>query len=114
VQTPDAATIQTVSFVRLGSVTHTDNMDQRYIPLNFTAGAGSLAVQSPANANLAPPGDYMLFIVNTSGVPSVAHFVQIGTSKAYPLYIPLAVSQSVPPDRRPGDPAHTAETRLGT
>jgi len=114
VQTPDAATIQTVSFIRLASVTHTDNMDQRYIPLNFTAGTGSLAVQSPANANLAPPGDYMLFIVNTNGVPSVAHFVQIGASKNYPLYMPLAVNQSVQPDIRQGYPAHPAETRSGT
>jgi len=77
VQTPDAASIGTVSFIRLSSVTHTDNMDQRYIPLSFAAGSGSLTVQSPANENIAPPGYYMLFIVNTSGVPSVAKIVQI-------------------------------------
>jgi hypothetical protein len=43
----------------------------------FTASAGSLSVQTPANANLAPPGHYMLFILNTSGVPSVASIVQL-------------------------------------
>ena len=34
-------------------------------------GAGKVTVQAPANANLAPPGDYMLFLVDTNGVPSV-------------------------------------------
>ena len=90
VQTPDAATIASVSFIRLSSVTHIDNMDQRFIPLSFTAGASSLTVQSPPDANMAPPGFYMLFIVNTTGVPSVAQIVQIsGTS---PTPTPIATS----------------------
>src|SRR5439155_13686922 len=48
---------------------------QRLLSLGFTASAGSLTIQAPANANLAPPGYYMLFLVNNSGVPSVAAFV---------------------------------------
>jgi hypothetical protein len=36
-----------------------------------------LSVQTPANSNLAPPGHYMLFILNTNGVPSVASIVQL-------------------------------------
>jgi len=31
----------------------------------------------PANGNIAPPGHYMLFVVNTNGVPSVARIVQL-------------------------------------
>ena len=77
VQTPDAASIGSVSLVRLGSVTHSFNTNQRIVPLPFTAGAGALSVQTPADANLAPPGHYMLFILNTSGVPSVASIVQL-------------------------------------
>jgi len=73
VQTPDATRIAQVSLVRFGSVTHDINMSQRFIPLSFSiAGTGSLTVTAPVNANLAPPGNYMLFLVNTSGVPSVA------------------------------------------
>jgi len=94
VQTPDAASIGTVSFIRLSSVTHTDNMDQRFIPLSFTAGSGSLTVQSPANENIAPPGYYMLFIVNTSGVPSVAKIVQI-TGSTF-TYTPTPVPSVTP------------------
>jgi hypothetical protein len=47
-------------------------MGQRFLPLAFAAGAGSLTVTVPVDRNLAPPGNYMLFIVDTNGVPSTA------------------------------------------
>jgi hypothetical protein len=72
VQTPDASRIAAVALMRFASVTHDINMAQRYLPLTFTAGSGSLTVNAPANANLATPGNYMLFLVDTNGVPSVA------------------------------------------
>ncbi|PYN75650.1 MAG: hypothetical protein DMD96_27685 [Candidatus Rokuibacteriota bacterium] len=53
-------------------------MNQRFVSLAFTAGTGSLSVQTPPNANLAPPGYYMLFIFDTNGVPSVAAIMRIG------------------------------------
>jgi uncharacterized membrane protein len=52
-------------------------MDQREVGLSFTAGTGSLTVTAPPNSNIAPPGYYMLFLLNNSGVPSVANFVQV-------------------------------------
>jgi hypothetical protein len=76
VTTPDAASITKVSLIRLGSMTHGFDQNQRYQSLSFTAGAGSLSVQMPANSNLAPPGHYMLFLVNGNGVPSVASIVR--------------------------------------
>jgi fibronectin type 3 domain-containing protein len=79
VQTPDAATIASVSLIRIGNVTHTINMSQRYLPLTFSVGSNALTVTAPANANLAPPGVYMLFLVNSSGVPSVSTMVNFGT-----------------------------------
>jgi hypothetical protein len=75
VQTPNAAQIASVSLIRFGTVTHAINMGQRFIPLTFTAGSNSLTVTAPANSNLAPPGNYMLFIVNSGGVPSGAAIV---------------------------------------
>lgn len=74
--TPDAARIATVSLIRLGSVTHSFNFDQRFLKLTFQQISGGLSVQAPANANLAPPGYYMLFLVDTNGVSSVASIVQ--------------------------------------
>jgi Domain of unknown function (DUF1929)/Malectin domain/Bacterial Ig-like domain/Bacterial Ig domain len=77
VQTPDAASITKVALIRTPSVTHAFDQNQRYIPLSFTTGSGQLTVQAPSNANTAPPGYYMLFILNSSGVPSVASFVRL-------------------------------------
>ena len=80
VNTPDAAQVTSVSLIRSPSVTHAFDENQRFQFLNFTAGAGKITVQAPANANLAPPGDYMLFLVNGSGVPSVGRFVRIAAA----------------------------------
>ena len=63
--------------MRIGSVTHNFNMSQNYVPLTFQVVTGGMNVQAPANANLAPPGYYMLFIVTTDGVPSVAPIVNL-------------------------------------
>src|SRR4029077_20677272 len=72
VGTPDAATITQVTWIRLGAVTHTFNQEQRISFLGFSQATGGLNVTAPPSANLAPPGFYMLFLVNDSGVPSVA------------------------------------------
>ena len=77
VRTPDAASITSVVLARAGAVTHSIDMEQRLVGLSFTAGPGLLSVTAPANGNLAPPGYYLLFILNSAGVPSVAQFVQL-------------------------------------
>jgi hypothetical protein len=82
VQTPDAASIASVSLIRLGAVTHAFDEDQRFLSLAFTVAAGALSLHAPANANLAPPGYYMLFLVGSNGVPSVASFVRLATGAA--------------------------------
>jgi hypothetical protein len=80
VTTPNAASISSVVLVRNGTVTHAFGMDQREVGLSFTAGSGTLTVTAPPNGEIAPPGYYMLFLVNNAGVPSVADFVQVTTS----------------------------------
>ena len=77
VSTPDASSIARVSLVRLGAVTHSFDQDQRFLELSFQRGSDSITVQAPANANLAPRGFYMLFLINSTGVPSVAAFVRL-------------------------------------
>jgi titin len=72
VQTPDAANISQVSWIALSSMTHTMEQNQRFLRLSFTQASGGLNVTAPASGNLSPPGYYMLFIVNSNGVPSVA------------------------------------------
>jgi hypothetical protein len=77
VSTPDAASITSVCLIRLGSVTHTFNMNQRRGALSFGRRTGSLAVSMPTNRSNFPPGHYMLFAVNTAGVPSVAPIIRV-------------------------------------
>ncbi len=77
IQTPDAANIASVVMLRNGSVTHSFDMDQRMVGLSFTADSGTLSVTGPPNGNIAPPGYYMLFVVNDHGVPSVASMIQV-------------------------------------
>ncbi len=88
VQTADATSIAKVSLIRLSSVTHSFNMDQRFVALSFTQASGGLTVTAPAAPELAPPGPYMLFLVNTAGVPSVASMVRLGGSGPAPPTAP--------------------------
>ena len=84
ITTPNAASIAKIGLVRLGAVTHSVNMEQRYVPLSFTKASGSLTATIPGNANVAPPGYYMLFIVNDAGVPSVAHMLRLDPTASPP------------------------------
>ncbi len=77
--TPDASVIQSVTLLALGASTHAFNYTQRFQSLPIQSrDASSLTVSAPANANLAPPNYYMIFIFNQSGVPSVARVVRVG------------------------------------
>lgn len=78
VNTPDAASITMASWIRLGSVTHAFDENQRFMKLRYTASGGGLNVVAPPNPNVAPPGHYMLFLLNAKKVPSVAKIIRIG------------------------------------
>lgn len=75
--TPDAGNVTRVALIRPGAVTHSTNFEQRYVDLTWQGGQGQLTVATPSSPNMAPPGSYMLVIVNSSGVPSVMPFLQL-------------------------------------
>lgn len=77
VQSADAASITKVTIIRLTSTTHAFDMGQRLNTLAFQKAADglSLTLTPPASGRIAPPGPYMLFILNGNGVPSVAQTV---------------------------------------
>ncbi|MBI3537988.1 MAG: DUF1929 domain-containing protein [Chloroflexi bacterium] len=78
IESPDAKEIQSVCLIRCGSVTHSFNFDQRYVGLAIkTRAANKLVVAPPPNSNIAPPGNYLLFVLNAAGVPSVGKFVLV-------------------------------------
>ena len=90
--------ITSFALVRLSSVTHSINNDQRRIPLRFTVvdeinNAYRLTI--PGNPGITLPGYYMLFAINASGVPSVAATMRISGDAAPKLDSPGPQSGSV-------------------
>ncbi len=76
-QTPDAASVTGVTWVKLSSVTHAFNMNQRFNRLGFVRASNALNVTAPSDRRIATPGHYMLFLLNSAGVPSIARIVAI-------------------------------------
>ncbi|MBT2676377.1 DUF1929 domain-containing protein [Streptomyces sp. ISL-14] len=81
VETPDAAVVSRVALLRCGSVTHAFDSDQRYVGLTHRmTDASHLEVTAPPAAAIAPPGEYMLFLVDTAGRPcEYARFIRLVT-----------------------------------
>lgn len=80
--TPDAGRIARVALIRCGSVTHAFNFDQRYVGCEFERGSDRLAIVAPPNGRVAPPGVYMLWIVDEDGRPCErARFVRLTYQK---------------------------------
>ena len=79
VYSPHASGIASACIIRPSAVTHGFDENQRYVPLSFVVDTGGrrLLVDTPADSNLAPPGDYLLFVVDGNGVPSIAKWVSL-------------------------------------
>jgi galactose oxidase len=73
------APVASFVLMRLSAVTHTVNNDQRRIPLTIAAtnGPASFVLAIPSDRGVALPGNYMLFALNSNGVPSVSTTVNI-------------------------------------
>jgi FtsP/CotA-like multicopper oxidase with cupredoxin domain len=78
VDTPTPGSIAEVVLMRPGAVTHGFNHAQRYIGCAIT-GASATAVHAtmPPNGNLAPPGYYLLFIVDQDRIPSEGRWIRL-------------------------------------
>jgi hypothetical protein len=68
--------------MKLGTVTHGFDYGQRLADLKFeqkpaSEGKSEISFNAPANANLYPPGYYMMFYVNNVGKPSIAKMVKL-------------------------------------
>ncbi|HEU0200453.1 MAG TPA: galactose oxidase-like domain-containing protein [Burkholderiaceae bacterium] len=72
----NATSIKRVALIKTGAVTHSFNMDQRFVPLTFTASGKRLTVKMPSRAADAPPGYYLLFLIDADGVPSIGKIVR--------------------------------------
>ena len=89
-----ADSISSVALIGLSNGTHTFNVGQRRIPLNFTQNSIRLSATIP-NANLTPPGYYQVVASDANGVPSYGAIVAIGQNVVAPN---VPVTPYSPPD----------------
>ena len=72
--------ISRVAMIKTASVSHSWNTEQRFIELTFQQSGSQLNIQAPTKAADAPPGYYLLFVLNAAGTPSVAKIAKVGVA----------------------------------
>ncbi len=78
IESPQAGDILWAELLRSGITTHAFDNSQRLVDLPIATQAGGVVdVTAPAEATLAPPGWYMLFLVSNARVPSVATWIHL-------------------------------------
>ena len=80
IHSQNAAGITRVVLIRCGSATHGFDADQRLVELEIqsrSVSQNTLVVKAPPNSNIAPPGNYMLFVLDANDVPSYARMVHL-------------------------------------
>ncbi len=75
--TTQSSALTSAVLVRPAAVTHSSDSNQRLIKLGLTTTANGISVSVPTQPNITPPGWYMLFVVDSNGVPSVAKWVHV-------------------------------------
>lgn len=78
IQMTSTELVKRIALLRAGSATHSFNGDQRLIGLTFTQSGRDLVLTMPGSRNNAPPGYYMVFILNNDGVPSIGEMIKLG------------------------------------
>jgi hypothetical protein len=78
----DNRRLASMSLIRAASVTHSYSTDQRRVSLSFSQSGKTVNAKLPANANLLPPGSYLLSGVDIDGIPTPAQLVTIKRSGA--------------------------------
>lgn len=70
--------VTSASLIRVGTSTHTVNTDQRRIPLTLTRRSNTAYTANlPTDRGILLPGYWMLFVMNSNGVPSVAKIINL-------------------------------------
>jgi hypothetical protein len=96
----DMDVIGRVTFVRAGSITHTINIDQRFLDVPFTQSGSTIVATPPSDPNVLVPGYYMMFVFQ-NGVPSVAKII-----RATPPSSPRpTTTRNTDPSRRTATPS---------
>jgi hypothetical protein len=83
----------------LGAVvsTHGNNMGQRTLFPAVVCAGNTCQITAPPNAHVAPPGWYMLFVLNAQGTPSIGQFIRLGKDPANIGNWPQGIPGITPP-----------------
>ncbi|MDP2818651.1 MAG: galactose oxidase early set domain-containing protein [Polaromonas sp.] len=73
----DRSDMVSAVLVAPGATTHGNDMHQRAIKLRVQPRTNGLTATVPSSSALVPPGYYMLFVMDSQGIPSVAKFVRV-------------------------------------
>lgn len=95
VEMANANPVRSAALVRVGQDTHSFDSGQRYVPVTFTQAGRMLTMQAPGSAAVAPPGYYMLAVVNADGVPSPSVMLALGAAIAAPPSAPATLVGAV-------------------
>ena len=79
---PDGADVSRVTLVKSGSVTHSFNMEQRFVELDFgvnraTTNGDTIVTHLPDNDAVITPGYYLLSVLDGNGIPSESELVKV-------------------------------------
>jgi Domain of unknown function (DUF1929) len=78
IASPQSPNIRWASLLRNCVTTHSFDGSQRLVDLDVIGRTGGfVTARVPQNPNIAPPGWYMLFLVDNIGVPSVARWIRL-------------------------------------
>ncbi|KAH9271380.1 hypothetical protein BASA83_006472 [Batrachochytrium salamandrivorans] len=89
--------IARVTFIRYTTTTHQTNTDQRFIELKILyTSDSSIVVQAPDLPGQAPPGNWMLFLLDNNGIPSVAKTVNLHIGPVTTIAPPTGAASFVP------------------
>ena len=71
------ANVSRVTLVKTGATTHSFNMDQRFLELDYEIRGNLLRVAAPSGPNAATPGYYLLSVIDGDGVVSESRIVTL-------------------------------------
>lgn len=74
---PYSSVVTEAALIGLGSMTHSFDANQRHVQLAVQAGAASVVVTAPPDGKAAPPGHYMLVLLDQYRIPSEARIVKL-------------------------------------
>jgi Domain of unknown function (DUF1929) len=78
IKVSQASSIRYLRLMRPDNPTHVTDVNERSVAVPFTPSAdGGLRVRIPSNPDLIPPSYYMLFAVNSQGIPSAGRWVRV-------------------------------------